>query len=139
MGRKRQQLRGQKLVLAIKAELGRMVNLSPKTDPISVSSLAKRLKISRQTIYSNGLDVVVSEFIELQQEQAGMVDEGVHRRRSLEDRLKRLEEENSDLKKRLDSYLERWVAVEYNARMLGVDADILFSTPQKPFRMIIRS
>lgn len=139
MRSKRRQLRGQKLVLAIKAELGRMVNLSPKTDPISVSSVAKRLMISRQTIYSNELDVVVSEFMELQQEQARMVDETVQRRRSLEDRLKDLEKENSDLKKKLDSYLERWVAVEYNARMLGVDADILLSTPQKPFRVIIRS
>ena len=139
MTRKRKQLRGQKLIHAIKAELGRMVNLSPRIAPISVSALAQRLEISRQTIYSNDLHVMIYEFAELQKTQVGEQNEVAQKRRWLEARIDALEKENDELKMRLESYLERWAAVEHNARMFGVDADDLFLTPSKPLRNISRS
>lgn len=138
MVRKKRQLRGAKLLMVIKAELGRMVHLSPKTDPISVSAIAKRLKVSRQTIYSNGLKPTVDEHTELQKTNHNSELEIMAKRRPLEDRVKALEQENTILKEKLDNYLERWVAVEYNARMLGIDADELFVPPPKPFRMVRR-
>lgn len=138
MARSRRQLRGEKLIHAIRAELGRMIHLSPETDPISVSSLAKQLKISRQTVYSNDLKPTVDEFAELQRANFNQEVESSQKRRPLEDRVKSLEQENEDLRKRLDKYLERWVAVEYNARMIGVDADDLFTPAPKPLRSIRR-
>lgn len=136
--RRRRQIRGEKLILAMKAELGRMVNLSADTDPISVSALAKRLKISRQTIYSNDLKATVEEFAQLQKSNTHQEVEASLKRRPLEDRIKALQQENGELRTKLDSYLEQWVAVEYNARMLGVDAEALFAPIGKPLRSIRR-
>src|SRR6516225_3536168 len=61
-GRARRQarpLRGETLVNAARAELGRMVNLSPKTDPINILRLAKRLQVTRQALYTNELEAVL--------------------------------------------------------------------------------
>lgn len=138
MRRKTKQLRGDKLVLAIKAELGRMVGLSPKECPITISSVAKRLKVSRQTLYSHDLKMVVAEFANVQRENFDQVDEASIRRRPLEERLKDLEHENHVLSEKLDSYIERWVAIEYNSRMLGIDPDELFASAPKPMRSVGR-
>ena len=138
MRHKKRQLRGEKLILAIKAELGRMVGLSLKECPITVSSVAKRLKISRQTLYSHDLKSVVDEFASIQRENFDHFDEVRIRRRPLEERLKELEQENSLLGERLDSYIERWVAIEYNSSLLGVDPDELFTPAPKPMRSVGR-
>lgn len=138
MRRKKAQIRGEKLVLVIKGELGRMVGLSPKECPITISSVAKRLKISRQTLYSHDLKKVVEEFASIQRENFDEVDEASIKRRSLEERLKALEQENNVLSEKLDSYIERWVAIEYNSRMLGIDPDELFVSAPKPLRSIVR-
>ena len=138
MTHRKRQLRGDKLKIAIQAELGRMANLSPKTDKISVSSLASRLQISRQSIYSNGFKPLVDEFIELQRSNHNQEIEAGLKRKPLEERIAILEQQNAELKERLDSYIEKWVAVEYNARMMGIDADDLFIPAPKPLRSIRR-
>ncbi|SMF20797.1 hypothetical protein [Desulfovibrio gilichinskyi] len=138
MARGRRQLRGDKLKAAILAELGRMSNLSPKTDPISISSLADRLKVSRQSIYSNKFKPLVDEFAELQRSNYNQNIEVGIKRKPLEKRIEDLEKENADLKARLDNYIERWVAIEYNARMMGINADDLFVVAPKPLRSIRR-
>lgn len=136
-GRTRRQarpLRGETLVNAARAELGRMVNLSPKTDPINILRLAKRLQVTRQALYNNELEAVVSEFAELQRKNFSAEVEAAVLRRPLEERIQALEKENEDLRRKLDGWIERWVTVEYNARLLGKDADQLFEPIQPPQR-----
>ncbi len=126
------------MILAVKAELGRMSSLSPGECPINISSLARRLGVSRQTLYSNGVADFISEFSELQKSNFDKDVESAVRRASYEERIGLLEFENKKLRERLDNYVERWVAVEYNARMLGVDPDELFKSIAKPSRKIAR-
>src|SRR6516225_2150810 len=111
-GRARRQarpLRGETLVNAARAELGRMVNLSPKTDPINILRLAKRLQVTRQALYNNELEAVVSEFAELQRKNFSAEVEAAVLRRPLEERIRALEKENEDLRRKLDGWIERWV------------------------------
>ncbi|HLL14269.1 MAG TPA: hypothetical protein VK388_04255 [Pyrinomonadaceae bacterium] len=108
-----------------------MTNLSPKTDPINISNLAKRLRVTRQAIYNNGLDKIIAEYVELQRTNFSTSVEAVALRRPLEERVANLEEQNADLYRKLDGWIERWVTVEYNAKMLGIDADQLFA-PMPP-------
>lgn len=135
---KKKRLRGEKLIAAVKAELGRMANLSPNEVRINIATVAARVGISRQTLYSNNLKGLVSEFAELQSNNFSNALEAASCRHSLMERIAVLEEENSDLRRNLDSYLEKWLSVEYNCRMLGVDADQLFNAQQKPSREIMR-
>ena len=111
-----------------------MVNLSPKTDPINILRLAKRLQVTRQALYNNKLEAVVAGFAELQRKNFSTEVEAAVLRRPLEERIRTLEKENEDLRRKLDGWIERWVAVEYNARLLGKDADKLFEPIQPPQR-----
>jgi hypothetical protein len=122
------------LVKAAKAELGRMVNLSPKTDPINVSSLAKRLGVTRQALYNNGLEKVVAEHAELQRTNFSANVEAVVSRRPLEERIADLERQLAEFRGKVDGWIERWATVEYNAKMLGIDADQLFAPMPPPER-----
>ena len=122
------------LVKAAKAELGRMVSLSPKTDPINVSSLAKRLVVTRQALYNNELDKVVAEYAELQRTNFSANVEAVVARRPLEERIANLEGQLVEFRRKIDGWIERWATVEYNAKMLGIDADQLFAPMPLPER-----
>jgi hypothetical protein len=127
-------LRGEKLVTAAHAELARMVKLSPKTDRINLLRLAQRLRVTRQALYNNDLQAVVAEYAELQRKNFSAEVEAAVLRRPLEERIQALEKENEDLHRKLDGWIERWVTVEYNARLLGKDADKLFQPIQPPQR-----
>jgi hypothetical protein len=136
-GRLRQRarpLRGEMLVNAARAELARMVKLSPKTDRINLMRLAQRLKVTRQALYNNNLQAVIAEHAELQRKTFATEVEAAALRRPLEERIQALEKENEDLRRKLDGWIERWVTVEYNARLLGRDADKLFAPIQPPQR-----
>jgi oligoribonuclease (3'-5' exoribonuclease) len=127
-------LRRELLVKAARAELGRMTNLSPKTDPINMLRLATRLKVTRQALYNNNLGPVVAEYAELQRKNFSTAVAAASLRRPLEERIRELEKENQELRQKLDGWIERWVTVEYNARLCGNSADKLFEPIQPPQR-----
>ena len=127
-------LRGELLVKAARAELGRMTNLSPQTDPINMLRLAKRLKVTRQALYNNDLGHVVAEYAELQRKNFSTAVAAASLRRPLEGRIRELEKENAELRQKLDGWIERWVTVEYNARLFGKNADKLFAPIPPPPR-----
>lgn len=127
-------LRKENLVKAAKLALSEMVNLSPETDPINVSTLARKLGVTRQAIYNNSLEETISEFAEMQRKNFSIKSEEAAIRRPLEDRLASLKKENAELQKRLDGWIEKWATIEYNAKMYGWDADKLFAPMSEPQR-----
>lgn len=127
-------LRGELLVKAAEVELGRMANLSPKTEPINISSLARRLQVTRQAIYNNGIESVINEYAELQRVNFSANVEAIALRRPLQVRVAELEEQNADLHRKLVGLIEKWATVEYNAKMLGINADELFAPMPAPER-----
>jgi hypothetical protein len=134
MRRRARPLRGETLVNAARAELARMVKLSPKTDPINVLRLARRLTVTRQALYNNDLRAVILEYGELQRKNFSAEVEAAVLRRPLKQRIQALEKKNEDLRRKLDRWIERWVTVECNARLLGKDADKLFESIRPPQR-----
>ena len=134
---KRRPLRSETLVGAALQVLSRWVNLSPETHPINISRLAKELGVTRQAVYDNELKIAVDEHRELQHKNFSIQREAVALRRPLEDRIASMEEELLDLRQKIDGWVERWAAVEYNARLLGLDADKIFAPMQPPDRMLV--
>jgi FtsZ-binding cell division protein ZapB len=116
-----------------------MSQLSSQTDPINISTVAKRVGVTRQSLYNNDLADVVAEFAALQRKNFSETMAAASRRRPLEDRIEALTQENEELKRKLDGWIERWVAIEYNARMLGIDSDALFAALPKPQREVLRA
>lgn len=127
-------LRGERLVKAARMALAHMLTLSPKTDPINIARLAARLQVTRQAIYDNNLKEVVAEHAELQRKNFASAMEATVLRRPLEERITTMEKENQELRRQLDGWIERWVTVEYNARMQGIDADLIFAPMPPPQR-----
>jgi len=124
---KRRPLRRETLVRAARETLTLWSGLSPDAYPINISRLAKELGVTRQAIYDNGLSKDVIEYKALQQRNSSIRTEAVMRRRPLEERISLLEKEVISLRRMLDGWIERWAEVEYNARMLGIDADKIFA------------
>lgn len=127
-------LRGELLIKAARTELGRMTTLSPQSDPVNMLRLAKRLGVTRQALYNNDLGPVVAEYAELQRKNFSTAVAAASQRRPLEERIGELEKENKELRLKLDGWIERWVTVEYNARILGTTADKLFAPIPPPAR-----
>jgi hypothetical protein len=111
-----------------------MVNLAPQAHPINVSTLAKRIGVTRQAIYNNQLLEEISQHADLQRQMHSVENERTALRRPLEQRLVLLEAENKELHGKIDGWIQRWVEVEYNARMHGFDADLLFAPMPLPLR-----
>lgn len=132
-------LRGERLVTAAKLELAQMGDRSPKTDPINVSTLAARLRVTRKSIYNNNLKTVIREHAELQRRHFcdGLQTATASKRRPLEERIRTLEKENEQLRRKLDGWIERWAAVEYHARINGINADLLFAPIPLPQRNVL--
>lgn len=131
---RRRPLRGQKLVNVVKLELARMVNLDPKKNPINVSSVSRRTQLSRQALYANDLLSQIRSHADLQRETFHCKDAKEIERQTAQERITRLELEILELQKKIDGWLERWVAVEYNAKMQGVDPDKIFASIPAPLR-----
>jgi hypothetical protein len=131
---RRRPLRGARLISAARIALAEMVNLSPKTHPINVSTLSKRIGVTRQAIYNNDLLDEISKHSELQRQNYSDATEITALRRPLEERQALLERENKELRSKLDGWIQRWVEVEYNAKMHGYDADLLFASMPLPLR-----
>lgn len=138
---KRRPLRKEKLVKAVRLEMERLVNLSPKNreNRINVSNLARRLKISRTSIYDNGLGQEVEDFAALQLSNDKVNTEAAVLRRPLEERIKSLEKTIEELWEKLDGWIQRWAEVEYNAKLYGYDPDRLFAPIPPPIRKTIGS
>ncbi len=130
-------LRGEALIRAAQMELARMVNDSPKTNPINMLRLAKRIGVTRKSLYNNGLRDKVLEFAEIQRNKFSTVVGKTASRRPLEARIATLEKEKEELRRLLDGWIERWAAVEYNAKLYGIDADLLFAPITPPQRKVL--
>jgi hypothetical protein len=131
---RRRQLRGPVLVRAAHAALAKMTQLSPKTDPVNIASLSRHLGVTRQALYHNKLKTVVDEYAKLQRTNFSTRVKAVSLRRPLEQRIAELQQKNLELQQAIDGWIERWAAVEYNARMHGYDADLLFAPIPPPAR-----
>jgi hypothetical protein len=80
-----------------------MVNLSPQSHPINVSTLAKRIGVTRQAIYNNQLLEEISQHADLQRQMHSVENERTALRRPLEQRLVFLEAENKELRGKLEA------------------------------------
>jgi hypothetical protein len=129
-------LRGKVLVNAALEVLAKWASLSPKSHPINMSRLAHELGITRQALYDNGLKPILFEHKDLQAQRFSDAQEAVVQRRSLEERLAAQKEEILKLHRIIDSWIERWATVEYNAKMVGIDADKLFAPLPPPSRSL---
>ncbi len=107
--------------------------LSPETHPINLARLAKELVVSRQALYDNGLDKEVDRYKKLQSKNFSP-NQSTPNRKSSEQQIADLKEQVTDMKQKLDGWIERWAAVEYNARMLGIDPDEIFAPLPAPQR-----
>lgn len=134
---KRRPLRGATLVSAALTVLSRWATLSPETHPINISRLARELSVTRQAIYNNELEAPINEHRELQRKSFSVQKEALALRRPLEERIACMEKELFDMRQKIDGWIERWAVVEYNARMLGLDADKIFAPMPPPDRMLV--
>lgn len=108
-------------------------NLSPKTHPISVSELSKELNVSRQALYDNKLDKEINRYKDAQRKSFSAKQSPLPQK-PLDQRVAELQNEVKNLQQKLDSWIERWAAVEYNARILGIDPDEIFAPIPNPQR-----
>jgi len=108
-------------------------NLSPKIHPINISTLSKELNVSRQALYDNKLDKEISRYKDAQRKDFDIERSGPNQKSS-EQRIADLEGENKDLRQKLDGWIERWAAIEYNVRMLGIDPNEIFAPLPSPQR-----
>jgi hypothetical protein len=123
-------LRGKLLVRKAREVLEDWATQSPETHPINISRLAKKLGVTRQPIYDNGLDTEIDEYKKLQLKNFSKNKEGqVYK--SAEERIAEKDKELAELRSKLDGWIELWATVEYNARMHGIDADKIFA-PMPP-------
>jgi hypothetical protein len=114
--------------------LARWAVSSPDTHPINISRLAEALGVTRQALYDNRLKEIVDEHKTLQRNNASRQSENAIVRRPLEERIAILSQEIKELYRKIDGWIERWAAVEYNARMLGVDPAQIFAPISPPDR-----
>ena len=133
---RRRPLRGKTLVRAAHVVLERWASLSPETHPINILRLSKELGVTRQAIYDNELKEVVNKYKALQQKNFTTQRGAKGQRKPLEERIIYLKKELMELRSKLDGWIERWVAIEYNARMLGIDADKIFAPMPPPNRKL---
>lgn len=127
-------MRTDALIDAAEAALAEMVNIPPKTEAINVSTLAKRIGVTRQSIYGNKLQEKVADYAKLQREKFCAKNKSGGVRRSDQERIASLEKENKLLQEKLDGWIERWAMIEYNAGIHGWDPDALIMPLPKPLR-----
>lgn len=121
-------LTGKKLVDAAHVVLGGWAILPPKSHPITVSRLAEALNVGRQAIYNHEEEIGISKYVTLQKENLSK-SEDVIIRRPLEERIDSQEKTLAEFRRKLDGWIEWWTKIEYNAKMLGIDADKILLAP----------
>jgi hypothetical protein len=130
---KRRPLRRETLVQQAHEILLKWTKLSPETHPINLARLAKELVVSRQALYDNGMDKEIDRYRSLQRKNFSP-DQSTPNRKSADQQIADLKEQVAGMQRQLDGWIERWAAVEYNARMLGVDPDEIFAPLPDPQR-----
>lgn len=130
---KRRPLRRGALVTKARDVLLEWANLSPETHPINLVRLANRLKVSRQSLYDNDLDKEIDRYKKLQRKNFSD-NRSTPERKSKDQQIADLKEQVIGMQQKLDGWIERWVAVEYNARMLGINPEEIFARLPAPRR-----
>jgi hypothetical protein len=129
-------LRGQALIKKARETLKDWAMQPPETHPINISRLAKKLGITRQAIYDNGLAEEIEEYKKLQLKNFSQNEAG-QSAKSAEARIADKDKKLADMQSKLDGWIELWATVEYNARMHGIDADKIFAPMALPDREIV--
>jgi hypothetical protein len=130
---KRRPLRRGALVKKAREVLLEWASLSPETHPINLTRLANKLKVSRQALYDNDLDKEIDRYKKLQHKNFPEIQSTLERK-SKDQQIAELKEQVMSMQLKLDGWIERWVAVEYNVRMLGIDPDQIFAVLPGPQR-----
>lgn len=130
---KRRPLRRGALVKKAREVLFEWANLPPEIHPINLTRLANRLKVSRQALYDNDLGKEIDRYKKLQHKNFTDT-QSTPERKSKDHQIADLNEKVIGMQQKLDGWIERWVAVEYNARMLGIDPDQIFAALPGPDR-----
>lgn len=108
-------------------------SLSPETHPINLARLANKLKVSRQALYDNDLDEEIDRYKKLQRKNFSD-NQSTPDRKSKDQQIADLKEQVTGMQQRLDGWIEKWVTIEYNARMLGINPDEIFAPLPAPRR-----
>lgn len=130
---KRRPLRRGVLVKTAREVLLEWASLPPETHPINLTRLANKLKVSRQALYDNGLDEEIERYKKLQRKNFSDNQSKLDRKPK-DQQIADLNERVIGMQQKLDGWIEKWVAVEYNARMLGIDPDQIFAVLPGPQR-----
>lgn len=130
---KRRPLRSGALVKKAREVLLEWASLSPETHPINLTRLANKLKVSRQSLYDNDLDEEIDRYKKLQHKNFSD-SQSTPERKDKDQQIADLKEQVIGMQQKLDGWVEKWVAVEYNARVLGIDPDEIFAPLPAPQR-----
>ena len=119
----RQTLRGGTLDEAIDALLAQMISLGLELAPISRPEVQSRLGLtSRATLVGDRGRRIESARI-AQLKESGRDPDGVRRRRSLEERIAKLQAENAALIKQRDRLYEALSVIAHNCLLKGLDVE----------------
>jgi serine protease inhibitor ecotin len=95
-----------------------------------------RLGVSRQALASKP---VVVEAYHLAQKEVGALEKNSPHsivRRTLDERVVDLEKQLEERNRQLNSWIEKWVTVEYNCRRYGYEPDKILEPLVKPNRAL---
>lgn len=130
-------LRGRALVSAAIKVLEGWVCLSPATHPINILKLSQELGVTRQALYNNGIKAIISKYKSSQLTNFSVVQEAITQRQSLKKRIATQDEEILKLRRAIDSWIEKWAIVEYNAKLRGINFDELLMPLSLPSRTAV--
>jgi hypothetical protein len=107
-----------------------------ENEPLTWDALAARLGVSRQALASK--PAVVEAFHRAKREIAALEGSSPHAvvRRTLDERVADLEGQLTERNRQLDSWVEKWVTIEYNCRKYGFDSDKILEPLAKPNRTL---
>lgn len=119
----RQTLRGGTLDEAIDTLLAQMISLGLKLAPISRSEVQRRLGLtSRATLVGDrGRRIESARIVQLK--ESGRDPDGARRRRSLEERISKLQVENASLIRQRDNLYEVLSVIVNNCLLKGLDVE----------------
>lgn len=138
--RPRHVLRGPRLIQTALRELEDLTSWQAEGQRLTWQALAARLGVSRQAVATKP---ELQEAYRRAQERLrnpppNASDPVVATRRSYEQRIAQLEAELARLREERDGWIQRWMQVEHNCRLHGVDPDQIFAPVPAPDRRLPR-